>query len=100
MVSLSGRLLSIETETRRRRRERIAQAIACTEGIAVEEARSWVAETEAKEATIRREYQGDPRDVEQLTRWLARRHDLSEAETAQAVEHAVRVVELLEREEA
>ncbi len=98
MVNLSSRLVSLETETRRRRRERIAQAIARTEGIAVEETWSWMTAAAAEEATVRREYQGDPRDVGQLTRWLATRHGCSEAEIAAAVERALRVADLLARE--
>jgi len=100
MSALSSRLVSLETEARRRSRERLAQAIACTEGVTVEEACTWVAAGAEDAALVREQYRGDSRDVEKITRWVAVRYDLSEAEIAATVELAERVVNLLEREEA
>ena len=95
-MSLQTRLVTLETERSRRVRLRVAAVVAPLEGITFDEAYEWSAVDPDDQAAVLARFGRGLVDVAELVRFLAARHGLSTAETAEAIASAERVAVLLE----
>ncbi len=96
MVNLSSRLVSLETEAERRREQSMAERLAAVEGVPVADVLGWLVETRAERAEVARSCSGRSVVVSEVVRQMAAEAGLSEAETAEAIREAERVLRLLE----
>ncbi len=96
-MGMNARLVKLEDERARRRRLQVAETVAALEGISAEVAFArTVVDPADKAALLERFGREHLVDVGAVTRWLAQRHGLTAAETAQAIATAERVAALLE----
>jgi len=89
-MGLSARLTRLEASATRRKRQRVAEAVAELEGVSPEEAFEWTEVDPDDQAAALQRFGNGLVDVGELARWMAARHGLTAQETSEAVSWAER----------
>ncbi len=95
MSPLRHRVINLEAEAERRWEQSIAERLAVIDGTSVAEQLAWLAETRAERAAAVRSCSGRSVAVSEIVRQMAADAGLDEAETAEAVREAERVLRRL-----